>query len=110
MSGAPSDSYLGGLFSTTSAGNLSRRMKRRKQRNVQYLQFGEGVVRRRGGDKKPRKPPKGRAQSSPRLDEFAELLAEGLSVQEAAEKMGATFSKARGYLSRIRKRLGPQAV
>ena len=101
MVGSRSDSYLGGLFQTSSAGNMARRVKRRKQKKVSYLRWGSGIALA----KKAPKPKK-----DTQLDRFAEHLAEGLSVREASEKMGLSYHTGNTMLARIRKRLGPQAV
>lgn len=97
--GAPSDSYGGGMFHTSSAANMSRRLKAQKR-----LQRGEislpGIRRA-----KPKKP-----LATPRLDEFAELLANGTSVGDAAVAMGLPREKGHTLLHRLRKRLGPQAT
>jgi len=45
-----------------------------------------------------------------RTDRFAEHLANGLSVPEAAARVGATSAYGNAMLQRIRRRLGPQAV
>lgn len=45
-----------------------------------------------------------------RWNQFAELLAEGLTVREACHFMDITFGQGEGILRRIRKSLGPQAV
>lgn len=51
-----------------------------------------------------------RRQAEPgSLDRFAELLAEGLTVAEAAKRMGVTYEYGNAMLQRIRKRLGGQA-
>lgn len=44
-----------------------------------------------------------------KLDQFAEHLADGLSVPEAAQRVGWASSQGNAMLQRIRKRLGPQA-
>lgn len=43
------------------------------------------------------------------MDQFAEHLANGLSVADAAKAMGLDGGYAHSLLQRIRKRLGPQA-
>jgi hypothetical protein len=101
VSGSKSDSYLGGLFQTSSAGNMARRAKRAKQRRegkAVGIIFGNGRVRQT-------KP-----QGTRRIDQFAELLSQGLEPWECAEKMGLKRTSGRVYLATIRKRLGPQAV
>lgn len=45
-----------------------------------------------------------------RLDQFAELLADGAAPQEAARRVYGTSTVGNAMLQRIRKRLGPQAV
>jgi hypothetical protein len=45
-----------------------------------------------------------------KLDQFAEHLANGLSVHDAARAVGWQTSHGNSMLQRIRKRLGPQAV
>lgn len=44
------------------------------------------------------------------IDRFAELLAEGYGVTEAARMLGVEPTYGNGMLQRIRKRLGPQAI
>lgn len=41
---------------------------------------------------------------------FAELLAEGFTVQQAAERLGKTAKQGNAILQTIRARLGSQAV
>lgn len=97
MSGAPSDSYAGGLFRTASAGNMSRSIKRRQQL----------------GNAKPpsgNKPRERKRRATPRLDQFAEHLANGLAPGDAAAAMGLSRKKGHDLLGKLRKRLGPQAV
>lgn len=43
------------------------------------------------------------------LDRMADALAEGLSVKDAAKKIGVDYSYGNAILQRIRKRLGAQA-
>lgn len=45
-----------------------------------------------------------------RLEYFAEMLSENLTVTEAAQRTGISRNRANKYLRRIRERLGPQAV
>lgn len=45
-----------------------------------------------------------------KTDKFAELLAEGLEVRIAGERLGMTAVQARDALRRIRRKLGAQAV
>lgn len=45
-----------------------------------------------------------------REDQFAEHLANGMSVPDIRERMSLTKGAAQGLMSRIRSRLGPQAV
>lgn len=45
-----------------------------------------------------------------KTDRFAELLAEGLEVREAGERLGMTPAQARDTLRRIRRKLGAQAI
>lgn len=112
MTGSRSDSYLGGLFQTSSAGNMARRAKRTKQRletgRAPPIVFGDGPVRQRR--EKIRKPDKRLSPVSPKRDDVAELLSEGLDVAQVAERMGITQRAVRRHLDQIRKRLGPQAV
>jgi transposase len=55
-------------------------------------------------------PHSGRAKSTlNRLDQFAEYLAEGYSVPDAARMVGVGPAYGNSLLQRIRKRLGPQA-
>jgi hypothetical protein len=51
-----------------------------------------------------------RRKAKGKLDDFAELLAEGASPAEAAVKLGHMPHYGRVLLARICKRLGPQAV
>lgn len=44
------------------------------------------------------------------LDTFAELLSEGLTVTQAAKRMGFDYSYGNAMLQRIRAKLGPQAI
>lgn len=45
-------------------------------------------------------------RSSPKLDIFAGLLAENLTVREAAEEMGVTRERGHRYLEMLCKKLG----
>jgi DNA-binding CsgD family transcriptional regulator len=47
---------------------------------------------------------------SPRLDQFADLLLQGLTTAQIADRMSCTPKDARVHLARLRKRLGWQAV
>jgi DNA-binding NarL/FixJ family response regulator len=94
MGGAPSDSYVGGLFRTASAGNMSRSYKSRRRYQAEVAQAKK----------------RAKKQGTSRLDEFAEHLANGLTPKEAAEPLGLSPSSGRVYLATLRKRLGPQAV
>lgn len=44
------------------------------------------------------------------LDQFAELLAEGFTVPEAARQLHIKTAYGNALLQRMRKRLGPQAI
>ena len=44
------------------------------------------------------------------IDRFAQFLADGYSVRQAATSLGLSFAYGNALLQRIRKRLGPQAV
>lgn len=96
MSGAPSDSYLGGLFRTSSAGNIARKAAHRRPVHIV--------------SPKPARPPKPRRQASPKRDEFAELLSQDLSIAEIGDRMGLTPKAAQRQFETICKRLGPQAI
>lgn len=95
MSGAPSDSYGGGLFRTASAGNISRRFKAMRRKAA-------GTLSRPPCPKRPPAPPK--------RDEVAELLSQGLEFDAIAERMGLTLKAVRKHFDDIRKRLGAQAI
>lgn len=43
-------------------------------------------------------------------DRFCDLLADGCTVREAAQRMGIRDDYAKSMLQRVRRRLGPQAV
>ncbi|WP_157783474.1 hypothetical protein [Rhizorhabdus wittichii] len=47
---------------------------------------------------------------TPALDRFADLIAAGVSVPDAAEMMGHPRRYGRDLLGKLRKRLGAQAV
>jgi len=47
---------------------------------------------------------------SPQLDRFADYLAEGWKVRDAAREMGLSPLTGDKMLQRLRRRLGPQAV
>ena len=53
---------------------------------------------------------KRRGERRERVDQFAELLAEGLSVASASASLGLSSKRGVKYLADIRKGLGPQAV
>jgi hypothetical protein len=56
-------------------------------------------------------PHSGRAKPTlNRLDQFAEYLAEGYSVPDAARMVGSGSAYGNAMFQRGRKRLGPQAV
>ena len=97
MSGAPSDSYLCGLFRTASAGNIARKFLRARK-----------VAERRAPKPKPKKLPK--PIQSPQRDQVAEMLSIGLELDQIAERMGITRKAVKRHLETIRERLGPQAV
>ena len=44
------------------------------------------------------------------MDQFAELLAEGRTIQQAQAEMGISRNSAERYIRDIRRALGPQAV
>jgi hypothetical protein len=44
------------------------------------------------------------------LDQFAELLSEGMTVRQAANRMGYEYDYGNAMLQRIRRKLGKQAV
>lgn len=44
-----------------------------------------------------------------RIDQFAEYLAQGLSVDAAGRKVGVSYTYANAMMQRIRKGLGEQA-
>jgi DNA-binding NarL/FixJ family response regulator len=97
MSGAPSDSYLGGLFRSCSAGNLARRYARQRQLAKQ---------------KPTPKPRKQRAPVVPKpfkRDQVAELLSQGLDFDQIASSIGITTKAVRRHFEAIRQRLGAQA-
>jgi DNA-binding NarL/FixJ family response regulator len=52
------------------------------------------------------KPKPSRKNASPRLDELAELLSEGMAMPFCAMKMGIKQTDCRLYLHRITQRLG----
>jgi transposase len=56
---------------------------------------------------KPRVPAPGQL---PTLDRFADLLADGIQAEDAAERLGYSRAYGNAMLQRIRKRLGPQAI
>lgn len=45
-----------------------------------------------------------------RTDQFAEYLANGMTVRQISERMGMSIGTAEGILRRIRAGLGPQAI
>lgn len=44
------------------------------------------------------------------MDHFAQLLSEGLSVRQAAGRMGFSYDYGNAMLQRIRRKLGAQAI
>ena len=46
---------------------------------------------------------------SPKMDELADLLAEGLTVRQAADRIGITYDYANAMFQRMRARIGEQA-
>lgn len=90
MTGSPSDSYMGGLFRTRSASNIAR--------------SGQGYAF--GGEKA--KIIK-RNLARLRLDNFAELLANGATIKSAAERAGVSEQKGKSLFKQICDGLGPQA-
>lgn len=44
------------------------------------------------------------------INRFADALADGLSMHDAAKRIGCSVSAGRNYLIEIRRKLGPQAV
>lgn len=97
MTGAPSDSHGGGLFRTASAGNISRRFKALRRKAA-------GALSRPASILPPKKPP-----ASPKRDQVAELLSQGLEFDAIAERAGLTLKAVRKHFEAIRKQLGPQA-
>lgn len=97
MSGAPSDSYLGGMFRTASAGNIARKCLRRQK------------LARRATAPKPKKESKPRRIQSPKRDRVAELLSEGLEFGQIAERIGITRKAVKRHFENICERLGAQA-
>lgn len=76
-----------------------------------------GAVRRmRGCEDAPRvRPALGRSQAqrdgrAKRVDQVAELLAEGFSLTDIAEELGVTRDVVKSAFKKIKARLGPQAV
>ncbi len=53
---------------------------------------------------------KGKALGSPQLDQFAEMLAEGVHQCDAAEAMGLKRLVGHRLLQRLRKAMGEQAI
>lgn len=112
------DSYVGGMFATKSDANLMRSIKRKRQRNVVGIAFGEGLRRPRIAKPKAPKVDRRKHPPSPKRDQLAELLSEhdlatgyeGGDIAECAARMGITLKAARRHFETIRKRLGPQAV
>ena len=99
MTGASSDSYLGGLFRTASAGNIARKCLRWR------------AIARRPRISKPKREPRPRKQPAcPKRDEVAELLSQGLEFDQIAERIGITVKAAQRHFEKIRQRLGPQAT
>jgi DNA-binding NarL/FixJ family response regulator len=97
VSGAPSDSFLGGLFRTASAGNISRRLKARGR--DPWKPVTPKTV-------KPPKPPKRPAKR----DQVAELLSLDMNLNDIAAEMGISRKAVDHHFSAIRKRLGAQAA
>jgi DNA-binding NarL/FixJ family response regulator len=98
MSGAPSDSFLGGLFRTASEGNIARR---------------GGWKRAKVKAKPAPKPKVARAPyvvPSPMRDQVAEHLSNELDFEQIAERMGLTVKAVRRHFEKIRRDLGVQAV
>jgi len=54
-------------------------------------------------------PHKGFSRNMTRLDQFAEHLANGLTVPEASERMGMTNAQGNATMQKLRRRLGRQA-
>jgi DNA-binding NarL/FixJ family response regulator len=100
MSGAASDSYVGGLFRTASAGNLARRFKARQR-------TARGQVYRPAGNRQPklRKKP-----ASPKRDQVAELLSLDLDFDAIAERIGISRKAVKRHFECICKALGTQAI
>jgi DNA-binding NarL/FixJ family response regulator len=100
MSGAQSDSYLGGLFRTKSAANYSRSRKSLKR-------YHAGIP----GFAKPRAKRKPKPAPAPiKRDTVAEHLSNGLEFDQIAERMGITRKAVERHFAKIRKGLGEQAV
>lgn len=55
-------------------------------------------------------PHSGVAQSLPKLHQFAEMLANGLTPTQAAKRMGKSSAYGNAMVQKIRAKLGPQAV
>lgn len=53
---------------------------------------------------------KDKRQAMPRLDQFAEMLANEITPYEAARRMGLEVESGKVMLRRLRQLLGPQAV
>lgn len=49
-------------------------------------------------------------RSLPRIDQFAEHLANGLTIPQIRDVMGLNNNQAQGFMNRIRKALGSQAI
>lgn len=100
MSGGQNDSYYGGMFHSSSSGNMARRAKQHnlRKRNGSRPAVVWGVIDRR------KCPP------SPVRDQVAEHLSEGLDFDQIAKLMAITPKAVRRHFENIRKRLGPQAV
>lgn len=49
-------------------------------------------------------------QQLSKQDQFAELLSEGLDMVAIRQRMNLTNAAAQGLMTRIRRKLGPQAV
>lgn len=54
-------------------------------------------------------PQQHRAAHAEKVDQFADMLAEGLSVPEASRRLGQHQSWGKNVLQAMRRRLGPQA-
>lgn len=94
--------YLGGLFHSASARTVAGKN--------QWLRKRKGVAPRPPRVIEPKVRKAHNKGQTPRLDEFAEHLAEGATVKEAAAAMGLSPKTGENMFGMLRKRLGWQAV